>query len=165
MKRSSIRARLADNHLDRAAWEDRFHLLLTRSGGTCEGRTPACLAPAGQITGFLAREQVSVQHRRAQGMGGTSLAETHSLANHLLLCGTGTTGCHGWVEVTERALAEQRGLWIRHDTRDGVPVPPEAYPLVLWSGRRVLLHPTAPIYVDHPDPWGTGPLTPVEEPS
>lgn len=40
----------------------------------------------------------SVHHRRPRGMGGTSRTDTNSPANLLLVCGTGTTGCHGWIE-------------------------------------------------------------------
>ncbi len=153
MKRSQIWARPTDNHLSATEWDQVFHLLLVRSGGQCEGRTPACVAPGGSLFG-MPREQVSVQHRRAQGMGGTALAETNDLANLLLLCGTGTSGCHGWVECEERGEAERRGLWVRHEYRDGAPIPLAEYPLRLWSGRRVLLHPTNPEYVPHPDPYG-----------
>lgn len=153
MKRAGIRRRPADNHLTREEWAEQFQRLLYRSGGMCEGRTPWCLAPGGRIEGNLLREQVSIQHRRAQGMGGTDLAETNSLANLLILCGTGVTGCHGWAETEERELARERGLWVRHEYRDGAPVPVEEYPLVLWSGRRVLLHPVDMQYVQHPDEW------------
>ncbi len=154
MKRTSIRSHPADNHLTGAEWDTLFQLLLVRSGGNCEGRTPWCLAPGGSVLG-MPRERVSVQHRRAQGMGGTALTQTNDLANLLLLCGTGVTGCHGWAEVGERAAAETRGLWVRHDYQDdGQPIPLTEYPLVLHSGRRVLLHPTEPIYLPHPDPWG-----------
>ncbi len=135
-------------------WEQTFHLLMTRSGGRCEGLTPHCLAASGDLS-TLRREQVSIQHRRARGAGGTRLAEAHTnLANLLLLCGTGTTGCHGWVETQQRQLALQRGLWIGHDYRDGDLVPPQEYPLTLASGRRVLLDPVSPIYLPHPDEWG-----------
>jgi hypothetical protein len=159
VKRSKIRSRPADNHLTAAEWEAQFHLLLVRSGEQCEGRTPWCLAPNGSVRG-MPRERISIQHRRAQGMGGTSLTETNDLANLLLLCGTGITGCHGWVEVGERGAAEARGLWVRHEhDKDGNPIPLTDYPLVLHSGRRVLLHPTAPLYLPHPDPWGIAHLT------
>lgn len=44
---------------------------------------------------------LTAQHRNARGMGGTSglaaLAIGHP-ANGLALCGSGTTGCHGWTE-------------------------------------------------------------------
>jgi hypothetical protein len=154
MRRGTIRARPADNHLAADEWAALFHLLLVRSGGNCEGRTVNCLAPAGSVLG-MPRERVSVQHRRAQGLGGTSLEETNNLANLLILCGSAVDGCHGWVENEARGEAEARGLWVRHAyDADGQPVPVERYPLVLWSGRRVLLHPTEPVYLPHPDPWG-----------
>lgn len=153
MKRTAMKSRPADNHLSRAEWDALFQLLLVRSGGQCEGRTPACIAPGGSILG-MQREQVSVQHRRAQGMGGTALTATNDLANLLLLCGTGNTGCHGWVENDERGEAKRRGLWVGHEYRDGAPVPLAEYALTLWSGRRVLLDPTEPVYLPHPDPYG-----------
>lgn len=31
-------------------------------------------------------------------MGGTRKPDSNSPANLLVLCGTGTTGCHGWIE-------------------------------------------------------------------
>jgi hypothetical protein len=155
LNRSPIRRRPADNHLSRDEWGQQFQRLLVRSGGDCEARTVQCLAPGGSVLG-MPRERVSVQHRRAQGMGGTALSETHTLANQLIICGTGTTGCHGWIENEDRAAAELRGLWVRH-----TPVPVADYPLVLWSGRRVLLHPDQPIYLPHPDPWGLTELRPA----
>lgn len=153
LKRTKMQRKPADNHLSADEWAQIFHLLLVRSGGRCEGRTPDCLAPAGVVVG-MPRDQVSIQHRRAQGVGGTALAEAHSLANLLLFCGTGVTACHGWVECQDRAAAEDRGLWVRHTYENGVLVPVERYPLVLHSGRRVFLHPTEPRYVEHPDPYG-----------
>lgn len=135
-------------------WEQVMFLLITRSGGLCEGRTPRCLAsPDGQLH-RLPRERVSIQHRRARGMGGGHTGDEHVLANLLVLCGTGVSGCHGWVETAERDLALRRGLWIRHDYRDGVLVAPEEYPLQLASGRRVLLHRDQPLYLNHPNPYG-----------
>lgn len=52
----------------------------------------------------------SFHHRRARGMGGSTAADTNSPANLLLLCGTGTTGCHGWIE-SNRTKALDRG-WL-----------------------------------------------------
>lgn len=146
--------KLPDNHLTGAEWDVQMQMLLVRCGGYCEGRTPWCTAPGGLLLG-MPRGAMSIQHRRAQGMGGTSLEEANSLANLLLLCGDGVRGCHGWTEVGEREAARVRGLWVRHDyDEDGRPVPVECYPLVLHSGRRVLLHPSEPHYDEHPDPWG-----------
>lgn len=44
----------------------------------------------------------SVHHRRPRGMGGTSSAVANMPANALTMCGTGTTGCHGWLESHRR---------------------------------------------------------------
>lgn len=40
----------------------------------------------------------TTQHRVARGMGGTRSAEINLPSNLITLCGSGTTGCHGWVE-------------------------------------------------------------------
>lgn len=141
--------RRPDNHLSAAEWSELFQLLLSRSGGLCEARTEACLAPDGRLEA-LPREQTSVQHRRAQGSGGTDLVETNGLANLLLIDGTGVSGCHGWIECDERARAEQLGLWVRHTYEDGKPVPVERYAVRIGGGRWRLLHPTVPVYADLP---------------
>lgn len=58
-------------------------LINERSGGVCE----VCeAAPASNL-----------HHRRARGMGGTR-AQIHGPEWLLHLCGTGTTGCHGYIE-------------------------------------------------------------------
>lgn len=74
----------------------------------------------------------SVQHRKPAGMGGTSRPEFNSPANLLLLCGSGTTGCHGWVEAN-RTAARNAG-WLVWQSQD-----PEEMPVLLHDGRRVLL--------------------------
>lgn len=84
----------------------------------------------------------SFHHRRARGMGGTRRPDTNSPANLLLLCGTGTTGCHGRVEAN-RAAAHQLG-WLLHQTEDPAQVPAyvvtgaggEARPLLLTTDGR-----------------------------
>lgn len=78
--------------------ETRLHVI-NRSGGACEkcGRTTT--------TG-------SVHHRRPRGMGGTKHPAANDPANLLVLCGSGVTGCHGWVE-THRDDAYARGLLLR----------------------------------------------------
>lgn len=45
----------------------------------------------------------SIHHRRPRGAGGTRLAWVDQAANGIILCGSGTTGCHGWVEKNRRA--------------------------------------------------------------
>lgn len=44
------------------------------------------------------RPDVTAQHRRPRGMGGTSDVTKGHPANGVPLCGSGTTGCHGWAE-------------------------------------------------------------------
>lgn len=53
----------------------------------------------------------SVHHRRPRGMGGDRRPETNLPSNLLLLCGSGTTGCHEWVE-SNRSHATDIGLLI-----------------------------------------------------
>ena len=56
----------------------------------------------------------SAHHRKPRGAGGVFGAAAElirSAANCLILCGSGTTGCHGWVEKN-RALALEMGLLI-----------------------------------------------------
>lgn len=54
----------------------------------------------------------SVQHRRARGDGGTRRPDTNQAHNLILLCGSATTGCHGWVE-SYREAAREHGWAIR----------------------------------------------------
>lgn len=41
----------------------------------------------------------SVHHRRPRGMGGSRDPLTNDPSNLVLLCGSGTTGCHGYLEA------------------------------------------------------------------
>lgn len=54
---------------------------------------------------------MSVHHRQPRGMGGGRRPWTDSPANLLVLCGSGTTGCHGWVE-SNRFAARRDGLLV-----------------------------------------------------
>lgn len=40
----------------------------------------------------------SIHHRVPRGMGGTKRKDVNSAANLIALCGSGVTGCHGWIE-------------------------------------------------------------------
>lgn len=51
-----------------------------------------------------------IHHRKPRGMGGTRDPLINGPSNLVLLCGTGTTGCHGWVE-TNRTEARLQG-WL-----------------------------------------------------
>jgi len=63
----------------------------------------------------------SVQHRRPRGMGGSKDPVTASPVNAVILCGSATTLCHGWVE-THRAEARTHG-WLVPQWRDPADVP------------------------------------------
>lgn len=74
---------------------------------------------------------LTLQHRRARGMGGTRRADTNGMAALIVLCGSGTTGCHGWTEANP-TLALERGYRVaQHQTPADVPL--------VWHGAWVLL--------------------------
>ena len=54
----------------------------------------------------------SIHHRKARGMGGTRNPLIDMPAALLLLCGSGTTGCHGWVE-SHRTKSLGQGFLLR----------------------------------------------------
>lgn len=123
--------------LCREEWDTIFTLLLTRSGGYCEARTPACLAPGGFLA-TLTRDRVSLHHRQPRGMGGTSDIGVHALSRLVLICGTGTTGCHGHLEY-HRAWAYKGGWLVKHSVPGRLTPDTDCrvVPLTLRSGRRV----------------------------
>lgn len=59
---------------------------------------------------------VSVHHRCPRRMGGTRKPWINDLVNLLLVCGSGTTGCHGRIE-SNRSIAYDAG-WLLHDGAD-----------------------------------------------
>lgn len=64
---------------------------------------------------------VSVHHRRPRMMGGSKNKMLHETANLIVLCGTGTSGCHGWVE-SNRAKARELGYLIQNiDFAEQIP--------------------------------------------
>lgn len=72
-----------------------------------------------KVTLWRGQGSYSVHHRRARGMGGSKDPVTNSPANLLLLCGSGTSGCHGRIEK-HRSWALESGLLVRqgHDPRE-----------------------------------------------
>jgi len=85
-------------------------LVKARSGGRCE----RC--------GTRDSPYWSLHHRKPRGMGGSKDPAINSPANLLYLCGSGTTGCHGWVE-SNRTLAREAGLLLyRNDEPVQIPV-------------------------------------------
>ncbi|WP_137160248.1 hypothetical protein [Blastococcus sp. CCUG 61487] len=67
-------------------------------------------------------------------MGGTRLASAHRLSLLVLVCGSGTTGCHGEIE-SRRSHARTLG-WLISKFE---PADPQTIPLHLDDGRRVWL--------------------------
>lgn len=61
-------------------------LVLDRAGQACE----RCWRPI--------NSNMSLHHRRPRRMGGTKRIDANQPQNLLVLCGSGTTGCHGWIE-------------------------------------------------------------------
>jgi hypothetical protein len=64
-----------------------------RSGGRCEAGIDGCYGTATNI------------HHRQRRAGGN-----HTAANLMHLCGSGTTGCHGW--ITEHPALSRAAGWI-----------------------------------------------------
>lgn len=78
-----------------------------------------CVSCGGHLTGPYG---YSLHHRCPKGMGGTKRPESNSPANLLTLCGSGVTGCHGFVE-SNRELAYDWGYLVhRIDNPADVPV-------------------------------------------
>jgi hypothetical protein len=73
--------------------------VIMRSNGVCE----LCHQPL---------RQFSVHHRRPRQMGGTKRPESNMAANLLVICGSGTTGCHGHIE-SMRSEAYESGVLLR----------------------------------------------------
>lgn len=95
---------------------------------------------------------LSTQHRVARGMGGTRHPLINGPANLLTLCGSGTTGCHGWVE-SHPVWAEAHGWSVRrHDLEDA-----HLLPVWTWRGWGLLATTSEWLPVDdHPGVPGCG---------
>lgn len=77
-----------------------------RSQGRCEASIP----------GLCVGRASNVHHRRNRSQGGTWCPD-----NLLHLCGSGTTGCHGWVTHNPTG-ATHYGLALQRHQDDGTPV-------------------------------------------
>ena len=86
--------------------------VLRRAGGYCER--------CGQS---VANTPASVHHRRPRGMGGAKTPDIHTAANQVLLCGSGTTGCHGEIESNRERAIDEGWLVPRRDPRQPIDVP------------------------------------------
>jgi len=71
-------------------------LLIARSEGMCEVGSEMCAGivfdPESDVAAQIVQECFSRHHRRLKRQGGTS-----ELDNLVLACGSGTSGCHGWI--------------------------------------------------------------------
>ena len=131
MKRSRIKPKRTEPRRREAPawtyeeWQEANHQLLARAGSACE----RCGNP---LTG----ENLSRHHRQRRRDGGDRLT------NLLLLCGSGSTGCHGWVHAHPEEAREQGWivpswanpattpvrlpdgyLWLLHDDGRKIPAP------------------------------------------
>lgn len=130
------RPRVVKRRRDTGPKPEQRNLVVDRAAGCCE----LC----GRILhdGYEWLETHSFHHRQPRGAGGSSRPEVNSPANILLLCGTGTQACHGFVEAHRRS-AEAEGWLVRHGTD------PAEVPVTVFAGgdadlahtftRRVLL--------------------------
>ena len=62
-------------------------------------------------------QRASVHHRLLRSQGGKDSPE-----NCVLLCGSGTTGCHGWVHANPAAAQEQGFIVRSHEDPSRVPI-------------------------------------------
>ena len=87
----------------------------------------------------------SVHHRSPRGMGGSKVPWVNLPANLVTLCGSGVTGCHGWVE-SHRDVATALGWLVsRHGARLPVEVPiTDAYDHEWWLDNTGLRHDRQP---------------------
>lgn len=70
---------------------------------------------------------LTTHHRINRGMGGSKRPDLNQPANLLTLCGSGATGCHGWVTANPRK-AYDLGLAVQRH-RD-----PTEVPVTTWRG-------------------------------
>lgn len=83
---------------------------------TCYTRDEECCVRCGAS---LWTVPGSLHHRKPRSVCGR--VEKHTVPNLILLCGSGTTGCHGWVHA-HPAEANTHG-WCLHEWQDPSTVP------------------------------------------
>jgi hypothetical protein len=83
----------------------------------------ACVSCGLDISGIERGWDWSIQHRIPRGMGGSRDPRLNLPSNLVVLCGSGTTGCHGGAE-SYREGARARGLLL-HRIEDPTKVPVE----------------------------------------
>ena len=73
----------------------------------------------------IRNSQYSIHHRRLRSHPYPGLHEIHNL---ITLCGSGTTGCHGWVHAHPKEAYEHG--WMVHGWAN-----PEEIPVEYWDNR------------------------------
>jgi len=85
--------------------------VLSRAAYKCE----RCGIPLSQ--GFY----YSLHHRTPRGMGGTKAERLNLPSNLVAICGSGTTGCHGFIE-SNRVMADDEG-WLVSRYEESAEIP------------------------------------------
>lgn len=75
----------------------------------------------GWCVGCGTSASLTIQHRKSRGMGSTKDQDVRSASNGILLCGSGTTGCHGWAERHPVDAAFLGWRVSQHDSPRDVP--------------------------------------------
>ena len=65
---------------------------------------------------------MSIHHRRPRAMGGTHRPETNYPSNLMALCGTGTSGCHGYLESNRTEAMDYGFIVPQYEIPSNVPV-------------------------------------------
>lgn len=110
-------------------------VVLARANYSCE--------IAGCAVGDRRGVDYSLHHRRPRGMGGSHWSGINLPSNIMLLCGSGTTGCHSIVE-TRRAAAVAAG-WLVLSRTD-----PATVPCLIEHGSRFVYLTASGEYSDSP---------------
>ena len=105
----------------RAAQEAARRIVRTRDGHRCQ----MCGRP-------ILDYPSSIHHRINRGSGGSAKLERASLL--IRMCGTGTTGCHGWVTNEPR----RAGLWGWLLPKNNPDIDPERERILCFDGWFVL---------------------------
>lgn len=106
-------------------------VVAARSGGRCE----ICRSS----------ESLTFSHRKPTSLGGL-----WAPSNGIRACGSGTTGCHGWVEH-HPDYAEQAG-WRVPSWADPEQTPLWLNPVLAWAGWVLLDHWGGYVYLDEQPP-------------
>lgn len=76
---------------------------------------------------------MSIHHRRPRAMGGTHRVETNYPSNLMALCGTGTSGCHGYLESHRTEAIDYGFIVPQYEMPHNVPVKTHSHGWVLLN--------------------------------